>query len=187
MYREPLAFLSLVQVSFAQDFCKFNKTPSDDTFLEEPTGGVFDVGYCCCFTSLDVFTCPGYLSLLPALHPGFPGPWRPPPALSSTLATFDCFTFARLFHHSFTASATVLSGCFLPTVVFYLALLTHILSRFCDSDAGRNSPSRILFWPALTKLFVAAEDWRMVLNYSFCRYKTIGFKIVPVCYEVKTY
>ena len=107
-----------MQVSFAQDFCKFNKTPSDDTFLEEPTGGVFDVGYCCCFTSLEVFTCPGYLSLLPALHPGFPGPWRPPPALSSTLATFDCFTFARLFHHSFTASATVLSGCFLPTGFF---------------------------------------------------------------------
>ena len=107
--------------------------------------------------------------------------------LNSTLATFDCFTFARLFHHSFTASATVLSGCFLPTVVFYLALLTHILSRFCDSDAGRNTPSRILLWPALTKLTVAAEDWRMVLNYSYCRYKTIGFPIVPVCYEVITY
>ena len=41
-------------------------------------------------------------------------------SLSSTLATFGCFTFARLFRHSFTASATVLSGrffthrCFLP-------------------------------------------------------------------------
>ena len=30
----------------------------------------------------------------PALHPGFSGMWRPPPALSSTLATFDCFCFS---------------------------------------------------------------------------------------------
>ena len=29
----------------------------------------------------------------PALHPGFSGPWRPPPALSSTLTTFDCLFF----------------------------------------------------------------------------------------------
>ena len=78
-------------------------------------------------------------------------------------------------------------GAFYLQAFFYLALLTHILSRFCDSDAGRNTPSRILLWPALTKLSLAAEDWRMILNYSYCRYKTIGFPIVPVCHEVKTY
>ena len=39
---------------------------------------------------------------------------------ASTLATFNCFVFSRLFGHSFTASATVLSRHFLPTDVFYL-------------------------------------------------------------------
>ena len=47
-----------------------------------------------------------------------------------TLATFDCFTFFRLFCHIFTASATVLNGCFLPTGVFYLAHLPHIVAHF---------------------------------------------------------
>ena len=36
---------------------------------------------------------PGYFSMAPALHPGFSGPWRPPPALSSTMTTFDCCFF----------------------------------------------------------------------------------------------
>ena len=36
---------------------------------------------------------PGYFAMPPALHPGFSGPWRPPSALSSTLATFDCLCF----------------------------------------------------------------------------------------------
>ena len=58
--------------------------------------------------------------------------------------------FSGLFRHIFTASATVLKRRFLLTGVFYLALLPHILARFCHSDAGRNTPSRIL----LTKLFL---------------------------------
>ena len=29
----------------------------------------------------------------PALHPGFSGPWRPPPVLSYILSTFDCLFF----------------------------------------------------------------------------------------------
>ena len=45
-----------------------------------------------------VFTFPGYFSTPPALHPVFLGPVRPPPALSSTRATFDCFTFPLHFY-----------------------------------------------------------------------------------------
>ena len=56
-------------------------------------------------------------------------------------ATFGCCTFARLFRHSFTASATVMSEHFLPTGVSYLTLLLHIFGTFCEYAAGRNSPS----------------------------------------------
>ena len=135
------------------------------------------------FTSLEVFTFPGYFSLPPALHPGFSGPWRPPPALSSTLATFGCFTFARLFRHSLIASATVLSGRFLPTGVFYLTLLhRNFLAHFCDSDEGRNTPSRILLCACPQR--VVPFGWHIDLNYSYCSYKTIALSIAPVNHEV---
>ena len=49
------------------------------------------------FSSLEVFTFPGYFSLPPALHPGFSGPRRPPPALSSALTSFSYFTFCPAF------------------------------------------------------------------------------------------
>ena len=60
----------------------------------------------------------------PALHPSFSDLWRSPPALSSTPTTLDCLFFF------ITASATVLSGHFLPTGVFYLKLLPDIFGTF---------------------------------------------------------
>ena len=163
---------------FLGDFWKLNKTLSDGTLLGECPGGFFDVGCCFCFISLEVFTFACYFSLPPALHPDFSGPWRPPPALSSTLATFGYFTFARIFRHSFTASSTVLSRRFLLTCVLYLALLPHILARFCDSDVDRSISSRILLCSCSHK--VAPSAWRMVFNCSYCWYKTIGLPIAPV-------
>ena len=50
----------------------------------------------CCSSFIDVYTFLSYFSMPPALHPGFSDPWRPLPALSSTLATFNWFYF--LFH-----------------------------------------------------------------------------------------
>ena len=51
----------------------------------------------CCSFLMCIFICrcsfhsfPGYFTMSPTLHPGFSGPWRPPPALSSTPTTFDC-------------------------------------------------------------------------------------------------
>ena len=97
--------------------------------MGEPSGAFCDVGCCCCFfTSLKAFTFAGYFSLPPAFHSDFPGPWSPPPALSSTLATFACFTFARYFYHSFTANATVLSGLFYPQAFF---VLHNFLTFWC--------------------------------------------------------
>ena len=45
------------------------------------------------FLILSFTSFTGYFTVSPALHPGFSGPWRPPPALSSTLPTFDCLFF----------------------------------------------------------------------------------------------
>ena len=66
---------------------------------------------------------PGYFVMSSAPHPGFSGLWRPLPALSSTLTTFDC-----PFAFSSTASATVLSGHFLPTSLYYLRSFTDIFN-----------------------------------------------------------
>ena len=77
------------------------------------------------------------------------------------------------------------AGVFYRTGVFYLALLPHILVRFCDSDVGRSTPSRILL--CAYPLRVVPSGWRMVLNYSYCRYKTICLSVVPVSHNrVKT-
>ena len=112
------------------------------------------------FTSLKVFTFLGYFSLPPALRPGFSGLWRPPPALSSTLATFSYFTIARLSSCSFTANATVLSGRFLPASVFYLTLLHrnfwHVFVT--QMRAGTPHPGSF-FVPVLTELFLLADAW----------------------------
>ena len=66
------------------------------------------------------------------------------PSSSQSDSGYFHLRFSGLFRHSFTASATVSRGRFLPTGVLCLALLPHISGRFCDSDAGRNIPSRIL-------------------------------------------
>ena len=154
---------------FSGDFCKLTKTPSDGTSLGEPPGNFSDVGCCCCcFTSLEVFTFPGYFSLPQALHPGFLGQWGSPPALSSTLATFGFFTFAKIFRHSFTASVTVLSWRFLPTGAFYLTLLPRILGRFCDSDATGTPHPGSSFVPALTKLSHLADAWALTTWTTNC-------------------
>ena len=64
-----------------------------------------------------------------------------------------------LFRHSFTTSAKVLTGRFLPTGIFYLAFLPHILTHFVTQMwVGTLHP-----WsssvPALTKLSFPADTW----------------------------
>ena len=67
------------------------------------------------------------------------------------------------------------AGVFYPQAFFCLELLPHILARFCDSDVGRNTPSRILLCACPHK--VVPSGWHMDLNYSYCRYKTNGLPI----------
>ena len=101
------------------------------------------------FTSLEVFTFPGYFSLPPALHPSFSGPGEGPPlAVSSTLATFICFTFARLF------SVTVLPqtlrfwvGVFYPQGFFTLRSFINIFGTFLWLRCGQEHPIQDLLNP----------------------------------------
>ena len=138
--------------------------------LGELPGGFYDVGCCCCFFSMEIFTFPGYFSMPPTLHPSFSGLWRPPPALSSTLATFGCFTFARLFCHSFIASATVLSGHFLSTGAFLTyAPSPTFLARFVTQMwAGIPHPESSSV-PALTELSLPAGAWTWTTHIAVTR------------------
>ena len=103
---------------FLGNSCKLNKTPSDGTCLGEPPGGFCDVGSCCCFTSVDVFHS---LLLYVISHPSVsyrriftPILYFHPSSSHSDSQHFH-YNLSDLFRDSFTASATILSGCFLPT------------------------------------------------------------------------
>ena len=93
------------------------------------------------FSSLEVFTFTGYFSLPPAIHLGFWGPWRPPPALSSTLATFGYFTFARLFFTVLPRALRFWVSIFYPQALFTLLSFPTFLTRFVTQmRAGTLSP-----------------------------------------------
>ena len=117
----------------------------------QPPGGFCDVGCCCYF-----FWPRGGFYVSGLLFHAIGTPTRllrPPPALSSTLATFGCFTFANFFRlFIFTASATVLSEYFLPTVLPYtLLFVTEVRA---ERSHSRSSPV-----PALTELSLRADAW----------------------------
>ena len=82
--------------------------------------------FCCCYSSF-IFICrcfsfcccifisfPGYFTISPALHPGFSGPWKPPPALSSTPTTFGCLFFLIYRERYGFERAFFTHRCFLP-------------------------------------------------------------------------
>ena len=95
------------------------KSPSDGTCLGEPLGGFCDAG---CHFIFDLVL--NFISRLLYRVTGTP-PWvlRPVKASTSSELYPDYF--------SSTASATVLSGYFLPTGIFYLTLLPNIFATTC--------------------------------------------------------
>ena len=169
-------------INKSTSYANSTKLPAMVLCLGEPPGGFCDVGCCCCFSSLEAFTIPGYFSLPLALHPGFSGPWRPPPALSSTLATFSCFTFCQAFSVRVLPRALRFSvDIFYPQAFLSLHFFSDIFGTACDSDAGRSTLSSILICACPHR--VVASGWRMDLSYSYCSYKTIDLSIAPVSHK----
>ena len=72
---------------------------------------------------------------------------------------------------------------------FLLCAPSPHFDTFCDSDAGRNIPSRIALCACPHN--VVSSSWCMVLIYLYCRYKTIGLPIAPVivsnCFNETTF
>ena len=124
-------------------------------------GGFCNVGCCCCFYLTGGFYISRLFFLATGTSPQLLRPYeRPPLALRPALVTFGCFTFARLFRHSFTASDTVLSGRFLNAGVFYLTLLHRHFPHVFVTQMRAGTPhlgSSSL--PALTELSLPAEAW----------------------------
>ena len=109
----------------------------------EPPGGFCDVGYSCCFTSLEVFGFRAsflchrhWLLRLVKASASSEASW-----LLSIALLLPGFSVTSLSH--FTASTTVLNRSFLPTGVFLPCTPSPHFGTFCDSDACRNTPSRI--------------------------------------------
>ena len=98
---------------------------------------------CCCSLLMCIFICrsslfcfcifiwfPDSFTMSPALHLGFSDPWRPPPALSFTLTTFDClFFFIYRKRYGF-EWAFFTHRCFLPYTPFRHFWHNLLLSRF---------------------------------------------------------
>ena len=122
------------------------------------------------------FPCHQHSTLASRAHKGLHQLWALPWLLSVALLLPGFFL--RVLRRALRFWA----GVFYPQAFFCLELLPHILARFCDSDVGRNTPSRILLCACPHK--VVLSGWHMVLNYSYCRYKTIGLRIAPVSHEV---
>ena len=164
---------------FLGDFCKLNKTPSDGTCLGEPPGGFCDVGCCCCFTSLEVFLPSLLFDVIPHSSVIYRRVFTPILYFQPSSSQSD----SRHFHLTFlgfsvTALPRVLrfwAGVFYPQVLFTL----HSFPTFWQVlwlRCGQEHP--------IQDCPLAPSGWRMVLNYSYCRYKTIGLPIAPVSHEV---
>ena len=123
-----------IQLSSLTSLVNSTTTPSDGTCLGEPPVRFLwcwllflihccfcDVACCLFLRFWTTFPCHRHSTLASQAREGFCQLWALPWLLS----------IALLFRHIFIASATVLSGHFLPTGVFFLTLLPHIFSTTC--------------------------------------------------------
>ena len=105
------------------------------------------------FLILSLTSFPGYFTVSLALHPGFSGPWRPPPALSSTLTTFHLLRVLRFWVDIFYPQAffTLRSfPTFLPQAAFIKASLgagsSSMKFEGLHTDPQNPDPAHLFVW-----------------------------------------
>ena len=112
-------------------------------------------------------------------------PW----AIAGFLHTFYTFSPAhrRLIRDTFVLTFPGFS--YLPQVLRFWAsafypqvFFTLHSSFFCNSDAGRNTPSRTLLCACPHKVTPSGQG--IALKYLYCSYKVIDLSIVPVSHRV---
>ena len=101
--------------------------------------------FCCCYSSfVDVLHSHFLFDIIPHPSVDYRQVFRPILCFQpSPLQSDSQYFHFQLFRYLLTASATVLSGHFLPTGVFYLTLLPDILARpaFIKASLGASSYS----------------------------------------------
>ena len=158
--------------------------------LGEFPGGFCDVGCCCCFpywrflVFRTTFPCHQHSTPASQAREGLHRLWGLPWLLSVALLLpgFSATVLPRALRFW--------GNIFYPQTFFTLRYFTDIFGTFLwlrcrqdwNSDAGRNTPSRILLSTYPHR--VDPSGWRMDLNYSYCSYKTIDLSIAPVSHEV---
>ena len=129
MQEKPSIFQKLVFRCLSQSEVNSTKLPAMVLAWENLQQVFCDVGCCCCFTSLEDFHSLLF-DVIP--HPSVSYRRVFTPILyfqpSSSQSDSRYFHF-QPFRYLLTASATVLSGRFLPTGVFYLTLLHQHLGH----------------------------------------------------------
>ena len=124
----------------------------------------FCSSFCCCYSSFHCFLCDVDLLIAFQSHPslfrglslGFYTHFiLSAQPIAEWFATLSFPTFPRSSFHSFTASAIVLSGYFLPTGVFYLMLLhQHFICVYQGLPGSRQfflEVSRASYWSSKHK------------------------------------
>ena len=127
---------------------------------------------CCCSLLMCIFICrsslfcfcifiwfPDSFTMSPALHLGFSDPWRPPPALSFTLTTFDCLFFFIYrkrygFEWAFFTHRRLLPCAPSPTFLTQPAFIKASLGagsfplKFAglQADPRSTNPARLFIW-----------------------------------------
>ena len=133
-----------------EDFCKLSKTPSNGTCFEEPPGGFRDVGYCCCFISLEVFHS---LRFDVIVHPSAsyrrvftPILYFQPSSSQSDLRHFHFQPFQDLLVTVLPRALQFWVGIFYPRVFFTLGSFTDILSAFIKERLYPSLPGSRQFF-----------------------------------------
>ena len=140
-------------------FYQKSKTPSDGTCLGEPSGFLWCwSSFCCCYSSfVDVLHSHFLFNIIPHPSVDYRQVFRPILYFQPSPSQSDSRHFHfQPFRYLLTASATVLSGHFLPTGVFYLTLLPNI---FGTSQHFWRIPD-ILAQPAFIKISLGAGSCR---------------------------